>query len=109
MKSGTDSKGMMRFVVEDLTDDTGALKRGGVPRSRAFKILSFEADDIGKQISGVLSKVSKQIQDTSTALVPNKLTIGVNATVKGDMGIVFVAKGSAQATLEITAEWDFKP
>lgn len=109
MMNETGDKGMMKFAVEDLTDEAGTPRRGGASRGRALKIVSFEADDIGKQISSVLSKISKQIQTTSTALVPNRLTIGVSATVKGDVGIVFVAKGSAQATLEITAEWDFKP
>jgi hypothetical protein len=108
MMNETNDEAMMRFAVADLTDETGTLRRRGAGRG-ALKIVTFEADEIGKQISSVLSKVSKQIQTASTALVPNRLTIGVSATVRGDVGIIFVAKGSAQATLEITAEWDFKP
>jgi len=58
MMRETDDKGI-RFSVEDLANDGAALRKRGASRARVLNIISFEADYIGRQISTILSKVSK--------------------------------------------------
>lgn len=115
MKTKKKKPVMMKFAVGEQVSEMGALriKEGKVSFRRkagtALKAVDFRADEIGSQIADALNSISNEIKSTSRKLAPNKLIISLSGTVSGNVGIIWVAKASAEATIEVTAEWNFGP
>ena len=115
MKTKKKKPVMMKFAVGEQVSEMGALriKEGKVSFRRkagtALKAVDFRADEIGSQIADALNSISNEIKSTSGKLVPDKLIISLSGTVSGNVGIIWVAKASAEATIEVTAEWNFGP
>lgn len=110
MKVQNKEKVVMRFAVSESVDEKDAVKfrgRGNLRSDNKIISADFDADEIGKQIADALGAISNKIQAKTNTLAPDKLTVSLSGAVSGSVGIIWVARGSANARIDVTAEWNF--
>lgn len=61
---------------------------------------------ISSTVSSYSQLILKTVREGATALEPNKVTLQFGLQVGGETGIPFVSKGTAQANVTVTIEWE---
>ena len=66
------------------------------------------AEELGRSIKGFSARVVGSLRELGEAARPTKATIefGVNVSVEGN---VYVVKGTGEAAIKVTAEWELQP
>lgn len=66
------------------------------------------ASALTESIRGLCGRIVGSLREVSGATRPDRATVefGLNVSAEGN---VYVVKGSAQASITITAEWEFDP
>jgi len=98
--------GDSEFWIEP--DITAITERKLVMASVASEIstLDIDFDKFSKQISDIYISLKKSLDEVPDGMKPKKVSIEFGIKISGE-GNIYVVKTGAEATLKITAEWQF--
>ncbi|MGK7873693.1 MAG: CU044_2847 family protein [Xenococcaceae cyanobacterium] len=61
---------------------------------------------IASTVSGYSQMILNTVKEGTGSLAPSKVTLEFGLQAGGETGIPFVTKGTAQANVKVTIEWD---
>ena len=64
-----------------------------------------EFDRVGDYIMLVCDEIYSRYQKAAVSIRPTELEIEFGIKISGEGGIPFISKGSAEATIRVTANW----
>jgi hypothetical protein len=86
---------------------SSAISEAASPRDAAKKAIET-ADQLQNSLKAFCGNVVTGLRELGADAKPSRATVefGINVSIEGN---VYVVKGSGEASITVTAEWDFEP
>ena len=106
---GTDDRGT---ILIEVSGPAAVAGRSAIDEASAGKSAADKAIDAASGLSGTIpslcARIAAGFQAMDAGRRPAKATVEFGLSVSVE-GTVYVVKGSGEATIKVTAEWDLTP